>query len=314
MTPTRRDFLKTAGAVGAGIALGGASACAPDSQSDDSAASTTTPASKRLLILGGTGFIGPYQVRYALERGHTVTLFNRGRTNTHLFPGVERLVGDRNGQLAALAGRTWDAVIDNSRANPEWVRLSAEFLKDSVDRYFYVSSRSAYADTSRVPMTADAPTFTYETAGISRDAERLPYGLAKALSERVAQRIFVGRVNIVRPGLIIGPDDESDRFTYWPVRIQRGGEVVVTFLERLDRLVPATLVAFLGRLIGVRCNRDPTPSNQDSTRHRPAGEEEKHSDGCGEDHRGLTHRVVAAVRGQHGRHHVGHADLVLGFL
>ena len=224
MSTDRREFLRLTAATAGTLALG----ITPHALAASPIPRPVPPAKRaiRILILGGTGFIGPYQVRYALERGHTVTLFNRGRTNTHLFPGVERLVGDRNGQLAALAGRTWDAVIDNSRANPEWVRLSAEFLKDSVDRYFYVSSRSAYADTSRVPMTADAPTFTYETAGISRDAERLPYGLAKALSERVAQRIFVGRVNIVRPGLIIGPDDESDRFTYWPVRIQRGGEVL----------------------------------------------------------------------------------------
>ena len=224
MSTDRREFLRLTAATAGTLALG----ITPHALAASPIPRPAPPAKRaiRTLILGGTGFIGPYQVRYALERGHTVTLFNRGRTNTHLFPGVERLVGDRNGQLAALAGRTWDAVIDNSRANPEWVRLSAEFLKDSVDRYFYVSSRSAYADTSRVPMTADAPTFTYETAGISRDAERLPYGLAKALSERVAQRIFVGRVNIVRPGLIIGPDDESDRFTYWPVRIQRGGEVL----------------------------------------------------------------------------------------
>ncbi len=224
MSTDRREFLRLTAATAGTLALG----ITPHALAASPIPRPVPPAKRaiRILILGGTGFIGPYQVRYALERGHTVTLFNRGRTNTHLFPGVERLVGDRNGQLAALAGQTWDAVIDNSRANPEWVRLSAEFLKDSVDRYFYVSSRSAYADTSRVPMTADAPTFTYETAGISRDAERLPYGLAKALSERVAQRIFVGRVNIVRPGLIIGPDDESDRFTYWPVRIQRGGEVL----------------------------------------------------------------------------------------
>jgi len=224
MSTDRREFLRLTAATAGTLALG----ITPHALAASPIPRPVPPAKRaiRILILGGTGFIGPYQVRYALERGHTVTLFNRGRTNTHLFPGVERLVGDRNGQLAALAGRTWDAVIDNSRANPEWVRLSAEFLKDSVYRYFYVSSRSAYADTSRVPMTADAPTFTYETAGISRDAERLPYGLAKALSERVAQRIFVGRVNIVRPGLIIGPDDESDRFTYWPVRIQRGGEVL----------------------------------------------------------------------------------------
>ncbi|MDE0730968.1 MAG: hypothetical protein OSB36_08555, partial [Longimicrobiales bacterium] len=117
-------------------------------------------------------------------------------------------------------------VIDNSRSNPEWVRLAADFLKDSVGLYFYVSSRSAYSDTSIVPMTADAPTYTYESAGVSRDSESLPYGLAKALSERTAQRIFVGRTNIVRPGLIIGPGDDTDRFTYWPVRINRGGEVL----------------------------------------------------------------------------------------
>jgi 2'-hydroxyisoflavone reductase len=180
----------------------------------------------RILILGGTSFIGPHQVRYALDRGHTVTLFNRGRTNTHLFPDVEKLIGDRNGDLEALKGRAWDVVIDNSASNHEWVRLSARLLKGSVERYFYVSSRSAYSDTSRIPMTADAPTFTYETAGVEPGAERLPYGLRKALSEREAQRAFPGRATIFRPGLIIGPGDETDRFTYWPVRIHRGGEVL----------------------------------------------------------------------------------------
>ena len=226
MATNRRDFLRLTAAATGGLGLG----VKPESLAAGSFFSRMPelPARRaiRILILGGTGFIGPHQVRYALERGHSVTLFNRGRTNTHLFPQVERLVGDRNGQLDALAGRSWDIVIDNSRSNPEWVRLAADFLKDSVGIYFYVSSRSAYSDTSIVPMTADAPTYTYESAGVSRDAESLPYGLAKALSEREAQRIFVGRANIVRPGLIIGPGDETDRFTYWPVRINRGGEVL----------------------------------------------------------------------------------------
>ena len=224
MPTDRRDFLRLTAAATGGLGLG----VSPESLVADSFRKPEPPARRaiRILILGGTGFIGPHQVRYALDRGHTVTLFNRGRTNTHLFPGVERLVGDRNGQLDALAGRSWDVVIDNSRSNPEWVRLAADFLKDSVGLYFYVSSRSAYSDTSIVPMTADAPTYTYESAGVSRDSESLPYGLAKALSEREAQRIFVGRTNIVRPGLIIGPGDDTDRFTYWPVRIKRGGEVL----------------------------------------------------------------------------------------
>ena len=224
MPTDRRDFLRLTAAATGGLGLG----VSPESLVAGSFRKPESPARRaiRILILGGTGFIGPHQVRYALDRGHTVTLFNRGRTNTHLFPGVERLVGDRNGQLDALAGRSWDVVIDNSRSNPEWVRLAADFLKDSVGLYFYVSSRSAYSDTSIVPMTADAPTYTYESAGVSRDSESLPYGLAKALSEREAQRIFVGRTNIVRPGLIIGPGDDTDRFTYWPVRINRGGEVL----------------------------------------------------------------------------------------
>jgi 2'-hydroxyisoflavone reductase len=141
---------------------------------------------------------------------------------------VEKLVGDRNGDLESLRGKTWDVVFDNSASNHEWVRLSAGILRDSVERYFYVSSRSAYQHFRQIPMTADAPTYTYETAGAdpSTEAARLPYGLRKALSEREAQSAFPGRSVVFRPGLIIGPRDETDRFTYWPVRIAGGGDVL----------------------------------------------------------------------------------------
>ncbi len=225
---SRRSFLKVAAAAGGAIGAGLVPETLASSTVPRQQATTTRSQGQalRILVLGGTSFIGPHQVRYALDRGHTITLFNRGRTNTDLFPEVERLIGDRNGELDALRGRTWDVVIDNSASNPEWVRLTADLLKDSVDRYFYVSSRSAYSDTSRIPMTADAPTFTYESAGVERGAEQLPYGLRKALSEREAQRAFPGRATVFRPGLIIGPRDETDRFTYWPVRIHRGGEVL----------------------------------------------------------------------------------------
>ncbi len=228
MPVDRRGFLKMSAAAGTALGLAPATAAGASRAEPTSAHPRPRQArSLRILILGGTGFIGPFQVRYALARGHSVTLFNRGRSNPGMFPEVETLIGDRNGQLDALAGHTWDVVIDNSRANPDWVRLAAEFLRDSVDRYFYVSSRSAYSDLSSVPMTSDAPTFTYETAGVEPGSENLPYGLAKALSEREAWSVFGDeRTNIVRPGLIIGPEDETDRFTYWPARIHRGGEVL----------------------------------------------------------------------------------------
>lgn len=225
MTTNRRDFIRLS-AVAAGGTLGlGLHPLGVTRQ----LIAQPSKGALRILFLGGTGFIGPFQVRYALERGHEVTLFNRGRTAPGLFPDVETLIGDRNGELSALEGKSWDVVIDNSRQYPRWVRLTAELLRDSVDRYMYVSSRSAYADTSVVPMTAAVPSFTYETAGVPRDRDidnLRHYGLAKAESEREVRKVFGDRTVVFRPGLIVGPEDETDRFTYWPVRIHRGGEIL----------------------------------------------------------------------------------------
>ena len=238
MRTNRRDFLKTTAAAGGALAAGVGSValtgCAVEgdgpatgSGSAD-AGGSQAPRTLRILILGGTGFIGPHQVRYALSRGHEVTLFNRGRTNAEIFPEVEKLVGDRESDLSALEGRSWDVVVDNSATNaPHWVEASANLLKDSCERYIFVSTRSVYADTSRIPMSIEAPVWTYESAGVEPGAERLPYGLGKAISEQIARDVFgEDRTIVFRPGLIIGPGDPTDRFTYWPVRIHRGGEVL----------------------------------------------------------------------------------------
>jgi 2'-hydroxyisoflavone reductase len=223
MTTTRRDFLKLAGAAGGALAIG----AVPEvvEARPLRLVRTRGRARLRILILGGTGFIGPYQVQYALDRGHTVTLFNRGRTNPQLFPTVERLVGDRANDLSALEGRTWDVVIDNSATDPTWVERSASLLKGKAGRYVFVSTRSVYSDLSRVPMTVDAPVFTRESTKVE-PGQPLPYGLAKAESEAAARRHFGERALVVRPSLIVGPGDLTDRFTYWPVRIERGGEIL----------------------------------------------------------------------------------------
>ena len=216
----RRDFLKTTAAVAGGLGLG--AACVPPDDSESG------PSPMSILILGGTGFIGPHMVEYAIDRGHEITLFNRGRTNTHLFPDVEKLVGDRADDLTALEGRTWDAVIDNSGFIPRHVRASAALLADS-GRYAFVSSISAYKDLATPGITED-----YEVARLEdpamEDADEWDgstYGPFKALCEEAVQEVFGDRANIVRPGYIVGPRDGTDRWTYWPVRVAAGGDMAV---------------------------------------------------------------------------------------
>jgi 2'-hydroxyisoflavone reductase len=224
MKTTRRQFIKLSGTAAGAFAL--------------SIRSTTALAEKsvkplRILILGGTGFTGPYQVRYALSRGHKVTTFNRGKTHPGELPKeVEQLTGDRNGQLDALRGRQWDVVIDNPTTLPAWVRDAAQILKGNVERYVFISTISVYADTSQgVDETAplakyDGPDPYKETIEAVKASGYKTYGPLKALSEQEAEKWFPGKTLIIRPGLIVGPRDETDRFTYWPVRIDRGGEVL----------------------------------------------------------------------------------------
>jgi len=187
----------------------------------------------RILILGGTGFTGPYQVRYALSRGHKVTTFNRGKTHPGELPNeVEQLVGDRSGNLDALRNRQWDVVIDNPTTLPAWVRDAAQVLKGNVDRYVFISTISVYGEPKQGP-DENTQTEKYEgadpykeTIEAMRASGFKTYGPLKALSEREAQKWFPSETLIIRPGLIVGPRDETDRFTYWPVRIDRGGEVL----------------------------------------------------------------------------------------
>ena len=224
MKTTRREFIKLTAATSAAFAL--------------TSRSTTLLAEKsvkplRILILGGTGFTGPYQVRYALSRGHKVTTFNRGKTHPGELPKeVEQLIGDRNGQLDALRDRQWDVAIDNPTTLPAWVRDAAQILKGNVERYVFISTISVYADTGQgVDETAplakyDGPDPYKETIEAVKASGYKTYGPLKALSEKEAEKWFPEKKLIVRPGLIVGPRDETDRFTYWPVRIDRGGEVL----------------------------------------------------------------------------------------
>ena len=176
-----------------------------------------------ILVLGGTGFIGPHLVNHAMSRGHKITLFNRGRTNTHLFPNAEKLVGDRNDNLAALEGRRWDVVIDNSGYTPLQVGQSVDLLKNACDQYLFTSTRSVYTDFTLDVMDEDA---SVGPKGIP-ESEWDGYGPNKVLSERIVQEGFGARTLITRPPVIVGPGDRSDRFTYWVDRIDEGGEILV---------------------------------------------------------------------------------------
>ena len=180
----------------------------------------------KILILGGTVFVGRHLVEAAQARGHAVTLFNRGRHNADLFPGVEKLRGDRDGDgLDALAGRSWDAVLDTCGYVPRIVRQSAELLAGSASRYVFISSISVYADT-RVPgVDESSPLGTLEdttTEEIAGDT----YGPLKVLCEQAVQTAFPDGALIIRPGFIVGPHDPTDRFTYWPHRVAQGEDVL----------------------------------------------------------------------------------------
>jgi 2'-hydroxyisoflavone reductase len=185
-----------------------------------------------VLILGGTGFLGPALVEVCRAQGHTVTLFNRGKTRPGLFPELEKLQGDRDPDkgegIRALAGRKFDVVFDDCGYYPRHVRASAELMAPNIGHYIYVSSISCYARTDienadESAELARIPDPTVETMG----AQYENYGALKALCEEAAEAALPGRVTVIRPGFIVGPGDPTDRFTYWPVRVARGGDVLV---------------------------------------------------------------------------------------
>ena len=179
----------------------------------------------KILLLGGTVFLGRAIVDAALAQNHELTLFNRGKSNPELYPDVEQIHGDRDGGLDVLAGRQWDAVIDTCGYVPRHVRESATFLADKVDHYTFVSTISVYGDNNIVNMDESGPlaTMADET---TEQVTGETYGPLKVLCEHAAASAMSGRAAQIRAGLIVGPYDRSDRFTYWPVRVARGGEIL----------------------------------------------------------------------------------------
>ena len=178
----------------------------------------------KLLILGGTKFVGRHLTQSALDAGHEVSLFNRGQSNPELFPDIEKLVGDRDGGLAALEGRRWDAVIDVNGYVPRVVRDSAELLKGHTDYYLFVSSMSVYADLSQL-LDEESPVIELDDPSVEEITAET-YGGLKVLCERVVQETYGEKACIVRPSYVIGPHDHSDRFPYWVWRASRGGELI----------------------------------------------------------------------------------------
>ena len=180
----------------------------------------------RILIIGGTRFLGRHLVESALARSHEVTLFNRGKSNPNLFPDLETIIGDREHDVNKLEGRIWDAAIDVAGYVPRIVRLSAEVLKDTVSRYVFISSISVYENFKKVGIDESDPVGKIKDETVEAITGET-YGPLKALCEKTVEDIYgLERTLIVRPGLIVGPHDPTDRFTYWPVRVARGGDVL----------------------------------------------------------------------------------------
>jgi len=206
-----------------------------------------------LLILGGSRFVGLHLVNAALSEGHRVTTFNRGVSRAQPLPGTEAITGDRDGGLEALGRRTWDAVIDTSGYFPRLVRDSARYLANRTKLYLFISTISVYRDFTQAGLTEDAPLATTNEPAVE-DIGEGRYGPLKALCESEVLAAYADRALIVRPGLIVGPHDPTDRFTYWPLRVAAGGEflapdspsVPTQFIDARD------LAAFCVSLVGRR--------------------------------------------------------------
>jgi 2'-hydroxyisoflavone reductase len=198
------------------------------------------PAPLNILILGGTGFTGPEQVDYALARGHRVTLFNRGKTRPGLFKGkvAEELIGDLNSDTSALKGKSFDVVIDNPTTLPLWVKNAAQYLNRNTKHYMFISTTSVYRDQSEIGINENSPTVPMPDGldpyqpdqrnerQLAASSNPANYGAFKARAEVEVQNQYPGINTIIRPSLIVGPLDRTDRFTYWPARIDQGGEVL----------------------------------------------------------------------------------------
>jgi 2'-hydroxyisoflavone reductase len=231
---SRRSFLHTSAAIGGALGLSGFSKSLLG-QVDPFLLTppvTKAPASLSILILGGTGFTGPEQVEYAIARGHKVTLFNRNKTRPGYFKGkvAEELVGDLNNDTSALQGRSFDVVLDNPTTFPGWVRNAAKQLSGNVKHYIFQSTTSVYSDQSIIGLDENSPVaalpaeidpYTLDPAHASKY-----YGALKVKAEQEVARQYPGIWTVVRPCLIVGPLDRTDRFTYWPARIDQGGEIL----------------------------------------------------------------------------------------
>ncbi len=237
MTTDRRTFIKSVSAVGGAIGLGSLPKIALGEAPPPAPELTRPPVTKaptplNILILGGTGFTGPEQVDYALARGHRVTLFNRNKTRPDFFKGKvhEELVGDLNGDCSALEGKKFDVVLDNPTTFPAWVRNAAKYLAGNVKHYIFISTTSTYSDQSIIgldenspvhQMPADLDAYTLNPQHASQY-----YGPLKVRAEQEAAKLYPGITTVIRPCLIVGPLDRTDRFTWWPARIEQGGEVL----------------------------------------------------------------------------------------
>jgi len=235
MTGSRREFLGTTILAGTAVSVMGYPVLASDrsSQPDTVVAAEPSPKPLSILILGGTSFLGPHQIAYAMSRGHSITTFTRGQTepsiHSGLFRDVEQLIGDRENDLEALRGRSWDAVIDNSGRKREWTRDSAQLLKERVELYLYTSSTGVYYPYLGSDIGENTEPILEVPGGADQEQSgEYSYGVMKANSEIEARNVFGSeRTIVVRPTYLMGPGDGTDRFTYWPVRLDLGGEILV---------------------------------------------------------------------------------------